>query len=122
MRLKPWRGRNVLITDSLGCPVLKLDRLGNLLESHGGPPGRDDAPANVRSLERLAAKVAIWIEWTAVEPGEFRARDIHPDIRERVALIADQFVARDDADGDELDREPPPEPVGLADLDPAGRA
>jgi hypothetical protein len=94
MKLSSWRGNNVLITDSLGFPVLELDSKGNLKESDGREPGSTQAPlANVPSLERLAAKVAIWIEWTAIEPGEFHAGDIHPEIRDRVRQIAEEFVS-----------------------------
>ena len=83
MKLTPWRGNNVLITDPLGFPVLELDEKGNLKESDGREGSSPRRPlANFPSLERMAAKVAIWIEWTAVEPGEFRKCDIHPDIRE----------------------------------------
>jgi hypothetical protein len=95
MKLTTWRGNNVLITDRMGFPVLELDENGNLKESDGRGTRQREALANFPSLERLAAKVAIWIEWTAIEPGEFRKRDIHPDIRERVAQIADEFVCDD---------------------------
>lgn len=96
MKLASWRGNNVVITDSIGLPVLELDANGNLKESDGRGGSSPRAPlANFSSLERLAAKVAIWIEWTAVEPGEFRKRDIHPQIREQVARIAEEFVADD---------------------------
>src|SRR5262249_13238920 len=96
MKLAFWRGNNVLITDSLGFPVLELDENGNLKESEGrGGSSRGRPVANFPSLERLAAKVAIWIEWTAVEPDEFCKRDIHPEIREQVARIAEEFVADD---------------------------
>ena len=94
MKLSPWRGNNVLITDSIGFPVLELDEKGNLKESTGrSTPNRP--LASFPSLERLAAKVAIWIEWTALEPGEFQKGDIHPDIREQVARIAQEFVSED---------------------------
>ena len=80
-------------TDRLGFPVLELDENGNLKESDGRGAASPRAPlANFPSLERLAAKVAIWIEWTAIEPGEFRKRDIHPDIRDRVTSIAEEFI------------------------------
>ena len=92
MKLSAWRGNNVLITDRLGFPVLELDGNGNLKESDGRGSTPRGPLANFPSLERLAAKVAIWIEWTAIEPGEFRKRDIHPDIREGVARIAEEFV------------------------------
>jgi hypothetical protein len=96
MKLASWRGNNVLITDLLGFPVLELDENGNLKESDGrGGSSPREPLASFSSLERLAAKVAIWIEWTALEPGEFRKRDIHPEIREQVARIADEFVADD---------------------------
>ena len=95
MKLTSWRGNNVLITDGLGFPVLELDGNGNLKESDGRGSSPPAPLASFSSLERLAAKVAIWIEWTAIEPGEFRKRDIHPDIRERVAQIAEEFVCDD---------------------------
>ena len=95
MKLTSWRGNNVLITDRLGFPVLELDDNGNLRESDGRGSSPRAPLASFRSLERLAAKVAIWIEWTAIEAGEFRKRDIHPDIRERVAQIAEEFVCDD---------------------------
>src|SRR5262245_33054077 len=101
MKLTAWRGVNVLITDRAGMPVLKLDANGNLEETApNGVNGQEEAPASVRSLDRLAAKVAIWIEWTAIEPGEFRTGDIHPDIREQVAAIAEDLV---DCNDDELE-------------------
>ena len=95
MKLTSWRGNTVLITDRLGFPVLELDDNGNLKESDGRRSSPRAPLASFSSLERLAAKVAIWIEWTAIEPAEFRKRDIHPDIRERVAQIAEEFVCDD---------------------------
>jgi hypothetical protein len=94
MKLAPWRGPNVVIACGRNRPVLELDQRGNLKESDGSrePPAQ---AVDVPSLDRLAARVAIWIEWTATEACEFRLNDIHPDIRAQVARIAAPFVCAD---------------------------
>ena len=32
MKLSPWRGRDVVVTDEVGLPILELDRAGYLIE------------------------------------------------------------------------------------------
>ena len=40
----------------------------------------------------MASSVASWILFNADEPGEFRAADIHPEIRERVRELVPDCV------------------------------
>src|SRR5262245_2569010 len=97
MKLSSWRGNNVLITDSLGFAVLELDQKGNLKESDGREPGLTHARvARVPAVERVAEKLGIWVEGSAVEPGECHAGDIHPEIRDRVRKIAEEFVSAEE--------------------------
>jgi hypothetical protein len=92
MKLSYWRGENVLLTDPVGAPILKLDARGNVTEAFGRPPPTEPA-VEVRSIPRLVASVALWIEWTAIEHGEFRLVDLHPELRDGIArLIPEYFV------------------------------
>jgi hypothetical protein len=90
LKLDRWRGLNVLLTDQVGLPILRLDALGNVVEAGGHPvsPYAIDSDA-----EALARSVAGWIEWSSDEPGEFSASDIHPQLRERVVALAHDLLA-----------------------------
>jgi hypothetical protein len=89
VKLDRWRGANVLLTDGAEHPLLVLSPLGNVVEWRGPPPPDDiDAPA----ADSLARSVASWIAWTADEPFEFRAADVHPVIRDLVRALAPDLV------------------------------
>jgi len=89
VKLEPWRGENVLLTDGKAHPLLVLGPLGNVVEWHGTPTADSiEAPP----AESLARSVAGWITWTADEPFEFRADDVHPRIRELVRALAPDLV------------------------------
>ena len=99
MKLERWRGWNVLLTDGVGLPILRLDRDGNVVEAGGAvisqypvtnkPASPDMSPSDA---EGLARSVAEWIAWVSDEPGEFRGADIHPQLRERVIALAPDAV------------------------------
>jgi hypothetical protein len=89
MTLERWRGENVLVTDALGLPVLGVDARGNVVEMLRAGAGPS---VQVGTVESLARSVAGWIAWTADEPGEFRACDIHPAIRARVSELVPEHV------------------------------
>ena len=91
MKLERWRGWNVLLTDAVGLPILRLDASGNVVESHGAPVSA--YPVRTASdTEGLARSVADWIAFTSDEPGEFRAQDIHPQLRDRVIALQPDAV------------------------------
>jgi hypothetical protein len=105
MRLSWWRGANVLVTSGGGLPVLQLGPAGNVVEwsqrpppaiqrqSSGGGSPLEGAPVELASgLESLASSVASWILFNADDPGEFRADDIHPEIRDRVLSLVPDCV------------------------------
>jgi hypothetical protein len=89
VKLERWRGDNVLVTDGAEHPLLVLGPLGNVIEWRGDLTGGDIEPPPAESLAR---SVASWIAWTADEPGEFRADDVHPRIREMVRALAPDLV------------------------------
>lgn len=91
MKLERWRGANVLLTDGAKHPLLVLSPHGNVVEwSSATDTATDDhlAPSD----DSLARSVAGWITWTADEPGEFRAVDVHPRIRDLVRALAPDLV------------------------------
>lgn len=89
MKLERWRGANVLLTDGAEHPLLMLGPLGNVVEWRGAAPPDDvEAPP----ADSLARSVAGWMAWTAEEPFEFRAADVHPTIRELVRALAPDLV------------------------------
>jgi hypothetical protein len=91
VKLEHWRGANVLLTDGAKHPVLVLGPHGNVVEWSGATEAaNDDHPAP--SDDSLARSVAGWITWTADEPGEFRAVDVHPRIRDLVRALAPDLV------------------------------
>ncbi len=87
MQLERWRGWNVLLTDAVGLPILRLDPVGNVVEA-GGAVVSQYPISTEADKEGLARSVAEWIEWTTDEPGEFRGGDIHPQLRDRVLALA----------------------------------
>lgn len=91
MRLRPWRGENVLVTDAIGLPILQLDARGNVVEAGGHPVSPYPIELG-EDPERLARSVATWILYTAEELGEFRTTDLHPQIRARVAELVPDWV------------------------------
>jgi hypothetical protein len=86
VKLERWRGWNVLLTDAVGLPILRLDESGNVVEA-GGKPVSQYPLATSADTEGLARSVADWIAWVSDEPGEFRGCDIHPQLRERVIAL-----------------------------------
>ena len=94
MKLERWRGWNVLLTDGVGLPILRLDTDGNVVEAGGAvisqyqivdKPAAPDMPAS--AVEGLARSVADWIAWISDEPGEFRGEDIHPQLWQKNAFV-----------------------------------
>jgi hypothetical protein len=84
MKLRAWRGENVLVTDGAGTPLLCIDERGNVVDAVRPPPRPVEAPPR----ESLARSVAGWLAWTADEPGEFHPDHIHPEIRDLVLALA----------------------------------
>ena len=91
MKLERWRGWNVLLTDGVGLPILRLDSDGNVVEA-GGAVISQYPIVSASDAEGLARSVADWIAWVSDEPGEFRGADIHPQLRERVIALAPDAV------------------------------
>jgi hypothetical protein len=91
MKLERWRGWNVLVTDGVGLPILRLDKDGNVVEA-GGAVISQYPIMSASDAEGLARSVADWIAWVSDEPGEFRGADIHPQLRERVIALAPDAV------------------------------
>ena len=90
MKMSRWRGANVQVTDGVGLPVLQLGPAGNVVEWSVRPP---PSPVELASsIDGVASSVASWILFNADEPGEFRADDIHPEIRERVCELVPDCV------------------------------
>jgi hypothetical protein len=91
MKLERWRGWNVLLTDGVGLPILRLDKDGNVVEA-GGAVISQYPITTASDADGLARSVATWIAWISDEPGEFRGDDIHPQLRERVIALAPDAV------------------------------
>jgi hypothetical protein len=92
MKLERWRGWNVLVTDAVGLPILRLDDMGNVVEAGGHTVSAYPIVA-ATDAEGLARSVASWIEWSSDEPGEFRAGDIHPQLRDLVVALAPDSIS-----------------------------
>ena len=91
MKLERWRGWNVLLTDAVGLPILRLDEVGNVVEAHGRVVSQYPI-SSASDSEGLARSVADWIAWTTDEPGEYRESDIHPQLRARVIALQPDAV------------------------------
>ncbi len=93
MKLERWRGWNVLLTDAVGLPILRLDESGNVVEA-GGAVVSQYPVKPAADEDGLARSVADWIAWTTEEPGEFRSGDIHPQLRDRVIALQPDAIER----------------------------